>query len=100
MNATRTSSPRLTANILATLPWPRPVPVLRPDCLRLLPSTPPPPLWKKWLKRAAAAAALGAVASALGLWVAVRHFEAGLPGVTDLRAYHAPQITRVLARDG
>jgi penicillin-binding protein 1A len=76
-----------------------PGPRLRPDCLRLLPST-PTPLWKKWLKRAAAAAALGAVVAVLGLWLAVRHFEAGLPGVTDLRAYHAPQITRVLARDG
>jgi penicillin-binding protein 1A len=63
-------------------------------------SPPPPPLWKKWLKRAAAAAAAIAVVLALALWLVVRHFEAGLPGVSDLRAYHAPQITRVLARDG
>jgi penicillin-binding protein 1A len=63
-------------------------------------SSPPPPLWKKWLKRAAAAAAAGAIVAALALWGVVRHFEGGLPGVSDLRAYHAPQITRILARDG
>jgi penicillin-binding protein 1A len=31
----------------------------------------------------------------------VRHFEQGLPSVSDLRGnYHPPQVTRVLARDG
>jgi penicillin-binding protein 1A len=34
------------------------------------------------------------------LWVAVRHYEAGLPSVSELRTYQAPQVTRVLARDG
>ncbi len=75
-----------------------PGPRLRTDCPLL--SSPPPPLLKKWLKRAAAAAAVATFVAALGLWAVIRHFEAGLPGVSDLRAYHAPQITRVLARDG
>ena len=63
--------------------------------------------WKRWLARvyargrllAAAAAGLAALAS-LGLWLAVRHYESGLPQVAELKAYHAPQVTRVLARDG
>jgi penicillin-binding protein 1A len=64
----------------------------------LLPPLPLP--WKKWLKRAAAAAGL-LVATALGaLWLIVRHYEAGLPDVAELRTYRAPQVTRVLARDG
>ncbi len=56
--------------------------------------------WKKWLKRAAAIAAIGAIVAALGIALVVRHFEAGLPGVGELRDYQAPQVTRVLARDG
>ncbi len=43
---------------------------------------------------------LGAGA-ALSFALVVRHFEGGLPSVTDLRGnYHPPQVTRVLARDG
>ena len=31
----------------------------------------------------------------------MRHFEEGLPSITDLRGnYHPSQVTRVLARDG
>jgi penicillin-binding protein 1A len=37
---------------------------------------------------------------AVVLFFAVRHFEAGLPSVADLQNYQAPQVTRVLARDG
>jgi len=48
--------------------------------------------------------ALGAVLAALGIGALiylVRHFEEGLPNITDLRGnYHPPQVTRVLARDG
>jgi penicillin-binding protein 1A len=99
MNATRTSSPRLTANILATLPWPRPVPRY-PHELPPLRSSPSSVPWKKWLKRAAALAAIGAVVGAVGIALLVRHFEAGLPGVSELHTYQAPQVTRVLARDG
>ena len=56
--------------------------------------------WKKWLKRAGLAAAIAALVAALGVGLVVRHFEAGLPGVSELRDYQAPQVTRVLARDG
>ena len=37
----------------------------------------------------------------LAVLLVVRHFEAGLPDVHDLRAHYQPsQVTRVLARDG
>jgi penicillin-binding protein 1A len=71
----------------------------------LTPSNSPAPApskrpWKTWLQRVAIAAA-GLVAIGLvALGLVVRHFEAGLPGVSELRAYQAPQVTRVLARDG
>ena len=54
----------------------------------------------RWTKRLALAAAGLALAGVLALWLVVRHFEAGLPAVVDLRTYQAPQVTRVLARDG
>jgi len=41
-----------------------------------------------------------AAAGAVALWWMVRHYEAGLPSVADLKTYQAPQVTRVLARDG
>ncbi|MGO9838409.1 MAG: penicillin-binding protein 1A [Polyangiaceae bacterium] len=53
-----------------------------------------------WAKRLAAVAGVTGAAVAVGLFFAVRHFEAGLPSVTDLQNYQAPQVTRVLARDG
>jgi penicillin-binding protein 1A len=56
--------------------------------------------WKKWLRRVAAAAGAVAALAGLALWFAVRHYEAGLPGVADLRMYQPPQVTRVLGRDG
>jgi penicillin-binding protein 1A len=46
------------------------------------------------------AVAIGALVMALAVGLVVRHFEAGLPGVSELRDYQAPQVTRVLARDG
>jgi penicillin-binding protein 1A len=64
----------------------------------LLPPLPLP--WKKWLKRAAAAAGLLVAIALVALWLIVRHYEAGLPDVAELRTYQAPQVTRVLARDG
>jgi penicillin-binding protein 1A len=36
----------------------------------------------------------------LVLWSAVRHYEADLPSIAELRVYKAPQVTRILARDG
>jgi penicillin-binding protein 1A len=41
------------------------------------------------------------VASAgVATWLAVLHFEKGLPSVADTKRYQPPQVTRVLARDG
>jgi penicillin-binding protein 1A len=53
-----------------------------------------------WAKRAGIAACIGALAGAVVLLLVVRHYEQGLPRVDDLKTYHAPQVTRVLARDG
>lgn len=53
-----------------------------------------------WSKRLAIAAGIVAVAGAIALWLAMRHYEAGLPSVAELKEYRAPQVTRVLARDG
>lgn len=47
--------------------------------------------------------ALGALAvlGALTVVLVIRHYEAGLPSVADLkRGYDPPQVTRILARDG
>jgi penicillin-binding protein 1A len=44
-------------------------------------------------------AAVGTLAAIAALLV-VRHFEAGLPNVSDLKVYQPPQVTRILARDG
>jgi penicillin-binding protein 1A len=54
----------------------------------------------RWTKRLAVASLVLAVAGAAGLWWMVRHYEAGLPSVAELKTYQAPQVTRVLARDG
>jgi penicillin-binding protein 1A len=55
----------------------------------------------KWAKRAAVAFAVLVVASVVGAWLLVRHYEEGLPSVAELKAgYHPSQVTRVLARDG
>jgi penicillin-binding protein 1A len=54
----------------------------------------------KWTKRLALVSGGLALAMTISLWIIVRHYEAGLPSVADLRAYQAQQVTRVLARDG
>src|SRR5688500_3037141 len=52
----------------------------------------------KWVLGASALLILLAV---LGVFLVIRHFEAGLPSVEQLRTqYHPPQVTRILARDG
>jgi len=53
-----------------------------------------------WAKRLAAVAGVTGAALGVGLLFAVRHYETGLPGVAELEKYQAPQVTRVLARDG
>src|SRR5258705_3759 len=38
---------------------------------------------------------------ALPVWLVVRHYEADLPAIADLKGnYNPPQVTRILARDG
>ena len=54
----------------------------------------------RWLKRAALAFALLTVAAGGALALVVRHYEAGLPRIDELKTYQPPQVTRVLARDG
>ena len=51
----------------------------------------------KWTKRLAVVALSLAALSAVGLWLVMRHFEADLPSIRDLKGnYHPPQVTRVL----
>jgi penicillin-binding protein 1A len=48
-----------------------------------------------------AVAVVLAALAAFGVFLVVRHFEANLPSVGDLRGnYNPPQVTRILARDG
>ncbi len=79
------------------------MPGVRPDVAETPPGRPSGArrkLWR-WLR---VLVALGVVVGAVGAIAAlfvVRHFEEGLPSITDLRGnYHPSQVTRVLARDG
>jgi penicillin-binding protein 1A len=54
----------------------------------------------RWARRVAIVAGGLAFALAAAGWSIVAHYEAGLPDVAELRVYQAPQITRILARDG
>ena len=71
-------------------------------------SPPPAPTrWRRfgafawrWTKRLAVVSGVLAVIGAIALWLVIRHYEADLPSVADLKTYQAPQVTRVLARDG
>ena len=59
-----------------------------------------PVLWK-WTKRLAVTTLVLTLASLLGFWLMVRHYEEDLPSVADLKGnYHPAQTTRVLAKDG
>ena len=53
-----------------------------------------------WTRRAALALGAAGVAAGLAVWLVVRHYEADLPSVDELKRYTPPQVTRVLARDG
>ena len=54
-----------------------------------------------WAKRLGIALAVTTAAGLLAALLVIRHFEAELPSITDLKGnYHPPQVTRVLARDG
>ncbi|MFO0564216.1 MAG: PBP1A family penicillin-binding protein [Polyangiaceae bacterium] len=55
----------------------------------------------KWLKRLALALVVLALLGALTVFLVIRHHEAELPSVEQLRSgYQPPQVTRILARDG
>ncbi|HTQ06416.1 MAG TPA: transglycosylase domain-containing protein [Polyangiaceae bacterium] len=52
------------------------------------------------LKWTAAGVVVAVAAAVLSVVLVVRHYQAGLPSVADLKTYHPPEVTRVLARDG
>jgi penicillin-binding protein 1A len=56
--------------------------------------------YPKWILVVATSLFAAAMAFALALWLVAEHYEAGLPSVSDLKQYQAPQVTRILARDG
>jgi len=71
------------------------------------PSRSPTSRWRRWratawrwTRRLSAAAGIVALIGAVAAWLVVRHYEAGLPSVAELKTYEPPQVTRVLARDG
>jgi penicillin-binding protein 1A len=54
-----------------------------------------------WGKRGAVVLAAVLLVGILGIVFAVRHFEAQLPSIADLKGnYRPPQVTRIMARDG
>ena len=72
------------------------------------PASPPGSRWAElhpravlWLKWVSLGVTLLTVFAVLTLFLVIRHFEADLPSVSELKGnYHPPQVTRVLARDG
>jgi penicillin-binding protein 1A len=68
----------------------------------------PSPRWRRvlkvtlrWTKRVAIATLVLSVVGIFAVLAVIKHYEADLPSVADLRAsYHPSQTTRVLARDG
>jgi penicillin-binding protein 1A len=54
----------------------------------------------RWAKRGLVAVGSLTAAGAVGGWLTIRHYEADLPSVADLKNYNPQQVTRVLARDG
>ena len=53
-----------------------------------------------WLKRLGIAVAVLALVLVGSVVLVIRHYEADLPSVAELKSYQPPQVTRVLARDG
>jgi penicillin-binding protein 1A len=54
----------------------------------------------RWLKRLGIAAVMLTALGVLAVALVIRHFEEDLPSTSELKKYHPPQVTRVLARDG
>ena len=65
-----------------------------------LPTAPSPRRLLVWARRAGVAIALLTAAGAAAAWLTIRHYEADLPSVAELKDYNPQQVTRVLARDG
>jgi penicillin-binding protein 1A len=53
----------------------------------------------RWLRRLALAALALGLAGVVGIWLVLRHYEQDLPSTAELKHYHPPQVTRVVARD-
>jgi penicillin-binding protein 1A len=53
-----------------------------------------------WTRRVVIAAAVAVGLALIGIALMIRRVEEDLPSTTELRNYHPPQVTRVLARDG
>lgn len=53
-----------------------------------------------WAKRLCAAVALLTAAGVLAVAIVIRHYEADLPSIAEVKSYSPPQVTRILARDG
>jgi penicillin-binding protein 1A len=62
--------------------------------------THPPRRFVVWAKRIGIACLGFIVASILGIFLVIRHYEEDLPSIRGLKNYSPPQVTRVLARDG
>jgi penicillin-binding protein 1A len=67
--------------------------------------TPPEPAdrWeaaRRWARRFGIAAVLLAAAGMLAVAFVIRRYEVDLPSTQELKSYHPPQVTRVLAKDG
>ena len=56
-------------------------------------------IWR-WIRRLAAVGFAVGSTGLVAVLLVVRHYEAGLPSIAELRSYKAPQVTRVTARDG
>ncbi len=53
----------------------------------------------RWLKRLVLATLALTLAGVVAIWLVLRHYEQDLPSTAELKHYHPPQVTRVLARD-
>jgi penicillin-binding protein 1A len=63
----------------------------------------PPDRWetaRRWARRLGIAAVLLAAAGMLAVAFVIRRYEVDLPSTQELKSYHPPQVTRVLAKDG
>jgi penicillin-binding protein 1A len=95
---------RSAKEILETAETPRPAPSARARAS----SNDETARWRRagravwvWTRRIGIVALVLAALGALATFLGVRHFEAELPQIAELKgSYHPPQVTRVLARDG